>query len=59
MSDIKELDEYFAAFIKKHCHTDDTEMDHANADEKIIELLEKLECVKTVEQWRLVKKWYA
>lgn len=48
-----------AEWAKQIVSTGDTESDHAEADERLCELLLLLGYSKTVEAFRKLKKWYA
>ena len=56
---VRKLDEQFAAAIVKHCSHNDAEAAHSAADGLLTELLGCLGCVRTVEAWEKVWKYYA
>lgn len=56
---MNELDKKYAAKIRKECHSGDTELDHSDADQLLISLLNELGYTETVKAWGEVDKWYA
>jgi hypothetical protein len=56
---LQELDDHFSEKIKSECHTHDTESNHLNADEILIELIKSIGLHKVVEEYHKVNKWYA
>lgn len=56
---IPSRDVAFAERIKEEAMSEDRESGHIMADDLLCELLAVLGCVKTVEAFRSVGKWYA
>jgi len=45
--------------LKKEQLNTDIEIAHCNADEILLDLLEKLGCKEVVEEFNKIEKWYA
>lgn len=54
-----DLDEKYAALIKERCSHGDKEGAHVDADMLLTQLLAELGCIKTIEAFDAVDKWYA
>lgn len=54
-----QLDAEHARYIERDAMNGDRENDHRTADDALCDLLLELGCVKTVEAWKKVGKWYA
>lgn len=56
---IKKIDQGYAEQIRQECMNDDPEIDHQNADELLLDLLESLGFDETTEAFKNVSKYYA
>lgn len=52
-------DTEFARMIESNCHSGDTELDHINADDLLVQLLHRLGFQKTLAAYAKVHKYFA